>query len=846
MAAVTLENARSRRGTGRFSRSMRKHRVALVVIGLYLGIFFFPSVFMGRVVSPNDVYRHYEPWTIGHDFVAQNPVIHDPPMAYMPIAAMMKRAPESFHWNPWLAAGIPGWGSAASALLTPFVLIPALLPLSLFYTVIILTKLVFAFWMSYLWLREERLGKAGAAAGALVGAACGPMFALWLWQSTNATVLYPALLFSIARMSHGKRNSLVFLTALAVAFLLSGYPAAIVFGVWLGLFYSLVKFALGRRFPAREMLRAVLAAALALMITAPVLDPFISFLGRTGYLDWRETMSSVSLPPEHLIGFLDVDYLGDAAKGLWRGDPRLGPLNNQIELTIWVGPLAAIIALLALLDRRARWRVLAWLAFAGIMVAIMVGLLRFEWILELPGFRYSPTTRLRTLLPPAFAFLVAAGARWVAGLFRSILPIRGSVAVLILGAILSIQYARVAAGFYPYLPLAETRVEAMPSLERLQVNGAPFRVAPTFFWMMPNSAQLYGVEDIRSQWSSESVYREMIRRIDRQALSHGTVLLLNGLSMDVDDPFLKLLNVRYVVEPPAIDILRWKIEEKLEAKPAPDRDVVLSSGESASAVVRISARAKSIVVTARPADRSDTTGRVDVDLIRPETGEVLRTVSRSIAQLVYSSKISVPLGGVAGGEAVEVRMTARAGEIAVPYLEGAPFARESFSSLGFAWENENARIYEIVDTLPRYRAVWDLVQIPAYELLDDTSIDLTRVATVERLDPELKRWIGPVPRTERHVDFRVLRYSPSDQVVETISSVPFLFYASEKLTPELSVFLDGREIEPMLVNGLFVGFPVAPGKHRIVLERRIGGRWWLASILGFLGLGVAGVFDSRW
>ncbi|HUO83616.1 MAG TPA: hypothetical protein VM534_00745, partial [Thermoanaerobaculia bacterium] len=447
--------------------------------GLYLFVFFFPSLFMGRVVSPNDVYQHYDPWTES-SAMAQNAVIHDPPLAYMPIAAMMKRAPDSFHWNRWLASGIPGWGSAASALLTPFALIPALLPLALFYSTMIILKFLFAYLMSYLWLREERFGKSRAAVGALVGAAAGPMFVLWLWQSTNATVLYPAVLFAIARMFNGKRNSVVLLSLLGICFLLSGYPASIVFAVWLALFYGLVQCVRTRRLPVRELGRAALAIVLALAITAPVLAPFLSFLDRTGYLEWRVDMSQFSFTPGHLAGLVDAEYLGNPAKGIWRADRSLGALDNYIELTIWVGPVILFLALASLLDRRARGRVLGWFAFGALIMLIMVGLLDSGWIRDLPGLRFSPMTRLRVLLPWPFAFLAASGLRAL-----SVVIVRGTarrylaLIVATIAALLSIEYARVAGSFYPYLPIGESEVSSRPSIETLQFDGTPFRVAPT-------------------------------------------------------------------------------------------------------------------------------------------------------------------------------------------------------------------------------------------------------------------------------------------------------------------------------------------------------------------------------
>lgn len=847
MLIVAPERGRMRRrGTGRWRRAVRKHRAALVIIGLYLFVFFFPTLFMGRVVSPNDVYRHYEPWS-EPEFMAQNPVIHDPPLAYMPIAAMMKRAPDSFHWNPWLASGIPGWGSAASALLTPFVLIPALLPIALFYTAIIVIKFLFAYVMGYLWLREERLGKSRAAIGALVGAAAGPMFVLWLWQSTNATVLYPAVLYAMARMFHGKKNSVVLLTLLGVCFLLSGYPASIVFAVWLALFYGIVQWILTRRLPFREIGKGLVGVGLALALTAPVLDPFVSFLDRSGYLEWREEISQFSFAPSDLIGLADAEYLGNPAKGLWRGNRDLGSLDNYIELTMWVGPLVLFLGLVSLFDRRARGRVFGWLAFGAVITLIMIGMVDYDWVLDLPGLRYSPTTRLRIFLPWVFAFLASSGVRGLSILLGRMSRRQVALIVLILAAVLSFDYARVAASFYPYLPLGESEIDARPPIEMLQVEDRPFRVAPTFYWMMPNSAQIFGVEDIRSQWSSESAYREIIRRIDPSAGTAGTLLLLNSLTMNVEDPFLRLLNVRYVIEPPAIDILQWRIEERLEPKGAPDGRMVLEEGRSLKSFVRISSSgAKTVEISAWPADAKRATGRLSVEARRPETGAVVERVAKRASALARRSKLHVPVTRFRMGEVVELTISAEGGSFVLPITSGEPFVRISNSSLALVDEGRDARIFELVDSLPRYRATWDLVDRTAHDVLADASFDFSRQTLVESAPRYLSERLSAVSLAERRVQFRLLQYEASRQTVQTESGVPFLFTASEKLTPELRVYVDGKEVTPMEVNGILVGVPVDPGIHTIVLERRIGRGWWLLSLIGLAGLVGAGIVDRRW
>jgi len=41
-------------------RFLRKHSTALIALAVYHFVFFFPTLFMGRVVSPNDVFFNFD------------------------------------------------------------------------------------------------------------------------------------------------------------------------------------------------------------------------------------------------------------------------------------------------------------------------------------------------------------------------------------------------------------------------------------------------------------------------------------------------------------------------------------------------------------------------------------------------------------------------------------------------------------------------------------------------------------------------------------------------------------------------------------------------------------------
>ena len=151
----------------RLSRFFRKHKTALIAIAVYNFVLFFPVLFMGRVLSPNDVFFSYSPWSsLQSDAVPpQNLLINDPPTGMYTHISMVKEDWRTFHWVPYTGGGVPGFGTA-NGVSTPLILVPALLaPLPWFYTAMVFVRLNLAFFFAYLWLREERIGRRGAAIG---------------------------------------------------------------------------------------------------------------------------------------------------------------------------------------------------------------------------------------------------------------------------------------------------------------------------------------------------------------------------------------------------------------------------------------------------------------------------------------------------------------------------------------------------------------------------------------------------------------------------------------------------------------------------------------------------------
>jgi hypothetical protein len=824
----------SRRVERAFRRSARKHALAIALLSLALAIIFFPSLFMGRLLSPNDVFFAYYPWQAAAQIESQNPLIHDAPTSYYTMMSLLKGEWGAFHWNPYIGAGIPGFGSAASAVLTPFIALPVLLlPLRCVYGAVVLLKIVFPFVFAYLWLREERLGKKGAAAGAAVFSLAGTYAVWWMWQATNATVLFPVALWFAARLVRGRRVPFGGVVLFAFAYAMSGFPAVAAYGVYavlLAFLYGAVRY---RALRGGELGKTALATAAGLVIALPLIAPFAQFLLRTGYLSIREEIAATMIfPLEHLAAFVFPFRYGSPAQHLWTGIEGLPQGSNFVEATVYAGLVTLLLAFAGLFRRRAdaRW---FWAAFfALVCVTIFVRTPLSEAVASLPGIRYSPLIRLRVLLPIPLAYLAAAGA---AALFsmhavRSRRVLRYAAAALVMTIALELGFF--AASFYPYVEPKYAEPPLTPAVEFLQSERGAHRFAGFFPWLIPNTSELYRVEDIRTHFSAEADYRRMLLRLDPTAWSMSTINTFNSLHFDFFDPLVSMLGTRHFVEQPNIDIITWTVIGATEPGVEQDGWFVLGSGGKAQVTVSVGDgpfRAVELSVELRRA--LSPAGKLDLRMRRPETGEVLTERSLGVAELRRTGKIylKVPRGSVAG-EAFVVDLEATGATVRFPGSEGGRslYYGRVTKPLVLVRQFEDGRVFENLDALPRWWPVWESLALDREEFFARKDVDYGRVAVVEQRSPALEA-LAATPAERRRVGLEVVSQRPAEQVIRVKSEVGFLLASSEKVTPELRVFVDGEVVDPVRINLLFAGVPVAAGEHVVRFERRIGRGFWIPS-----------------
>jgi hypothetical protein len=820
---------------------LRKHYVAFTALAAFHFVFFFPVLFMGRVVSPNDVFFYYEPWSLYRPASmvrVQNALMNDPATGYLPMIALVRSGLAAFNWNPYVGSGIPGFGSAAAASLTPLILLPTLLtPLPWVYTAIILLKINVAFLFGYAWLREERLGKAGAAIGAIVIAGAGIYSVRWLWQMTNATALYPALLWLMARAFNGKRTSIALTAMIALSYALAGFPSAQAYGAYLCVAYGLYRLIAARhaRRSTGPLIRAAVGVVLALLIALPAIVPFVQLIRRSGYLPMRSAAAAVHYPLSHWKSFIDPQRLGNHALKNWRGDRALGPLNNDYEAAIYVGTATLALAAIALFARRRRGKWF-WLLTSAVVLGCMFGVPYVaNAISSLPGFKYTALSRVALLLPIPAGFLAAAGMRLI----------RLRVAAVMLALVVGGDLALYAGKFHPYLAPEDAVVPATPVVEFLRgAAQQPFRYAGFLTYLWPNSAEMYGIQDIASHFSSEADYRRILQRIDPTSWSGtSTVIQFNSIRFNFSDPLLSMLGVRYLLEHRKIDIIKWTIFANTVPAGKDLGAFAIASGAVAQRTIRIAPDPFwAIEIPARVDEINRASPRLRVELWRGATRLSVRDFTPS--DIGAMNKIYVPVHGVArSGDDVTLRITPRGMRVVLP-RSAAPagespfyYARVAIPVI-FDRETPDARIFRNLAALPRFWPVKKLRKLNGNEFLAARDIDFAEEAVITD---------GPVfppPSLSQDASVRLLNYAPAEQRIATNAAVPLFLASSEKLTPELRVTIDGRPVRPVQINMLFAGVNVPAGRHEVVFQRRIGRGWWPVSLLALATLIVIGVREG--
>jgi len=569
----------------------------------------------GGVYAPLDVLYDADPFAAGRAALGvppdRSPNLGDVAFQEIPWRQTVReelRRGELPTWNRFVLAGQPLLAEQQPAVLHPATWLGLLLPPPQAWTYDMAVRLLIALLCGYLFFREL----AGSEAAALLGAlawALSDFFVFFLGFPMSAAVApLPLLFLGLRRLARAPGRGAAILTSAAlVLIIVAGHPETLLHGaLGAGAYFLFELLGAGAPGRARSLALALAAGAVSLALTAVVLLPLAESLPLTTQHRFRKAWYAHQKrsEPAAAVGRRALPQVVPFALGV-AGRGRALP-GTELPSS-YAGSLVLALGVAGLLGRsRERWFFLG-LGLAALAVCVKTpaadGLAKLplwdiainEYLIFLATFSVCALAVMGTaalsrgegaaaILSGAAAVLAGAAVIVAVGLPRfselampeaflrrrvliELFPLglaivlvavlarrrRMAAAACALVGLLAAQRAFEAGGVYPTLPEAAF----YPHLGLLDPipRGAPDRFAAVGMTMLPNVAELYGIEDVRG-------YDPMTLHALAETYPLWCVPLGPWFNR-VDDPsrpFLSFLGVRWVLLPEATPFPQGWIE----------------------------------------------------------------------------------------------------------------------------------------------------------------------------------------------------------------------------------------------------------------------------------------------
>jgi len=835
---------------------------------LALTVVFFPALFFGRVVSPMDTVESGLPWrNVDRPVEVGNPELEDPAVHFLPLAGLARRGLAGAVWNPFTACGMAGYLSWDAGVLAPTT--GLLLPWTdgvHFAGGMVLLKLLLAFWGAWLLAWSEGTGEVAATTGGLVYALALPLSARWLWPSSATAAALPVLVWTVSRaVRSGRPWRWGLPSALAwIAFLAGGDPTVTVGGLYLLCGWALFLWIRGQRGRTPGFQVPLASGLVALALLAPSFALYRTAAGSAGLQSPAAPRAGLGRDGLRLLA--DPFALGDPRRGDFTPPPALEGYQLH-DLAIGVGSVALALAVLGIASRRRG---------TGFWTVVMTaGLLAILW---------TPGARLLGLLPglgregpwalsaiPALA--VALLAAWGAQALEEAVPsptLRRWAALLAVAVVL--QQGAAAGHLLTWRRPADAVLPATPSIRFLReaTGKGPMRIAPLGDVLVPDTAQCFGLEDLRSSRGASAAYVRLLLAIDPQSSGHyGSGLRLNPATIDLTHPYLRALGARFLLEDPELHLVEFGLGRRtIEIEPRNRRLGPMGPGRTASIVQDLHLPAGSSRMALNASSRgTPVEGALEV-VLHDEVADqpvLRRTVDAGALardgfawldlppRLATFHRMRLSVQSHIKTGRLWLLRTSKPGALDGPLLwNGRRVSGDlglSFDTSGYvrAADGPELRLWENRHAGSRF---WIVREIRPGSLETvvraDPPLDLRRVAVLSPGDADgAGRSIRPVqPRgTERLV---LLGWTASRYTLQSVLDSPGLLVGSISARPSLwHAEIDGQPVEPITTDGVFLGVPLPSGTHAVTLYAALPGSWLAISGLGLAGLIGLGILTGR-
>ena len=574
-------------------------------------LFLVPFVFAGealvtsRVVAPVDLPYQTVPlsWMKAQYGIGEiSPAFHsDVYTEFVPWRQVLRWSLARGEWglrDPFALSGDVLLAAQQAAVFWPPTLLALLMPAALSFTYTAAVTLLIAALCTFLLARELECGEMAslvAAAGwslstAMLSFALVTMSATWAWC--------PLLLVAVRRVvSEPSIRSGALLTFAFTALLYSSHPESAVLSILLGVGFAAFELARVRRRAGRAIATAAAAGAIALLLSAIHLLPFLEAMPQSMEHAHRRSVSAIQpAQPAEMLARAATSFVPYLHGRQWQGG--FAWFDTGV-----VGSVVLALALFAIVRVRSR---LSWF-FAGLALFCLLGHMKWPVLVaalqKVPVLNLALTDRLSYGLALALCVLAALGVECLSR--------RAAVVMLVLTALVAlaswwaVQTPLVAHGPRRYgdyavaaelialgaatLLVAMNRRWAAPALlglvlaqravsehgnykafderqayppiavfDALKNVERPFRITGHGNALIPHTASMYGLEDVRGFPALTN-----LRYFETFPLWCVHQPVFYNRVDDLTRPFLSFLNVRYAVtwdrDPPPPE---WRVNAR--------------------------------------------------------------------------------------------------------------------------------------------------------------------------------------------------------------------------------------------------------------------------------------------
>ena len=500
-------------------------------------------------------------------------------------------------WNAYMLSGHLLAGSAQGAPYSPFTLIACLAPTPVNFTFTACIALFIAAIGAFYLARELDCSE-GAALVAAAGWAFAASTVNYVLTAMGFTNVYEPLLFlgalSVVRRP-GVRSAMLLMIVL-VLMVFSGHPETLFLAVVAASACALFELARLRTNVWRAIATALVAGALALLVSAIHLLPFFEAVDQSAEYQIKKkyfTEQSHEVPAERVLAALATDLFPYLHVRVWE-KPKLGFVSAE---TVACGSLILALAIYAVWRRRSphtwffgalglfctlieiRWRpaVLALkklplmsityderLAFTGALCLAILAAIGLDTIVRRRDFRAAALTLALVLIA------LTAGTMWLArnvvmqitfsdfgdykifaelfflGAAALVLVIRPPIRFLVPAMVALLVSQRVISEGQTFKTFpAEAAYPPVPIFEPLKNVRAPFRIVGQHHALLPGTNVFYGLEDVRGFEALH--YMPHVQTWPMWCVHQ--VIWFNRVD-DIAKPFLSMMNTRYAIVSP--------------------------------------------------------------------------------------------------------------------------------------------------------------------------------------------------------------------------------------------------------------------------------------------------------